>query len=253
MNKKYELFYEKGQNRYYTLIADGETYLATESVIPVARMFRFLKPKNMTQGLKLLKFSTPIAFLMRELTEIKKEKGQRGVSEDMIRYTKIDNDKLKNDIYKCYENVIKEQRDELYRWFDERCKEIKSSLKESNEFTKEEYEKRTAIYKDRLDRSLKIVDDRHPLNKDFSLDTPKHTGSKIIKAMLGSGLEHLYTERVTAFADNVYLYEQDCFGTLTIYRVFTVKNVVKTIDTFIYDKKLVEALFASEYEKDLNN
>ena len=250
MDKKYELFYEKGQNRYYTLIADGETYLATESVIPVARRFRFLKPRVMTQGLKLLKFSTPIAFLFNELVNVKKEKGQRGVSEDLIRYNIIDNKKVKEDIYSSYANIIKEQRDELYKWYDARCKEIKSNLKEKNEYTDEKYNEITSVYKERLEKSLKIVDDRHPLNKDFTLDEPKHTGNKIIKAMLGSGLEHLYTERVTAFADNVYMYEQDCFGTLTIYRVFTVKNVVKTVDTFVYDKKLVEALFASEYEKD---
>ena len=249
MNKKYELFYEKGQNKYYTLFADGETYLATESVIPVARRFRFLKPKNMTQGLKLLKFSTPIAFLLNELVNVKKVKGQRNVPEDLIKYEIINNKKVKEDIYSSYANIIKEQRDDLYKWYNDRCKEIKSKLKEKNEYSIEEYNKRISIYQERLDRSLKIIDDRHPLNKDFTLDAPKHTGSKIIKAMLASGLEHLYTERVTAFADNVYLYEQDCFGTLTIYRVFTVKNVVKTIDTFVYDKKLVETLFASEYEK----
>ena len=59
----------------------------------------------------------------------------------------------------------------------------------------------------------------------------------------------LQARSVNAFTKNVYLYEQDEFGTLTIYRLITIKNVVKTIDTFIYDKKLVECLLKTLYEE----
>ena len=59
----------------------------------------------------------------------------------------------------------------------------------------------------------------------------------------------LQARSVNAFTKNVFLYEQDEFGTLTIYKIITIKNVVKTIDTFIYDKKLIECLLKTLYEE----
>ena len=96
-----------------------------------------------------------------------------------------------------------------------------------------------------------IINKNNPVkNGMITLKSPLHTGNTIIKTMVRSGLEHLYTEKVTNFVSNVYLYEQDCFGTLTIYRIIIVKNVVKTIDTFIYDKKLIEAFLKTMYENE---
>ena len=68
--------------------------------------------------------------------------------------------------------------------------------------------------------------------------------------MVKNGLEHLYTEKVTNFVNNVFLYDLDCFGTVTIYKVITVKNVVKSVESFIYDRKLIEELMKFIYEND---
>ena len=84
----------------------------------------------------------------------------------------------------------------------------------------------------------------------ISIKEPKHTGSKIVKAMLNSGLKHLYTEKVTSFANNIFLYEVDMFGTLTIYRIMEVKGVLKGFDSFVYDKKLIEEFLKVIYEEE---
>ena len=72
----------------------------------------------------------------------------------------------------------------------------------------------------------------------------------MLRGLMAKGLNHLFTEKVTTFVSNVYLYELDCFGTLTIYRVVTIKNVTKTIDTFIYDRKLIKKFLDHVYEND---
>lgn len=228
--KHYKKFYEVGNNRYYTVVADDEMYIGTESFLNVGKKRLFRKQNSLTMGFKLLKFSSPIAQLFIALDNVPKCKKQLYDHEDMNMYDFIDNKKLKEDIKQAYLQVINDATDEMIKQKTELLAEGKTELAKSC---------------DKYIEDLKNID---PMN-GIDLETPEHTGCMIIKTMLKDCLEHLYTERVNAFTKNVYLYEQDCFGTLTIYKIITVKNVVKTIDTFIYDKKVIGSLLETLYKE----
>ena len=228
--KYYKKFYEIGNNRYYTIIADDETFIASESFLKTGKKRLFRKEKELITGFKLLKFSSPIAKLFLALNDLKPCKKQRYGSDDLITYESIDNKKLKEDIKDAYLQVYKEEFANVTKQMDEYNKQGNKALAS-----------KCKEYLERL-KDMKIMD-------GIDLEIPDHTGCMIIKTMIREGLNHLFTESVNAFAKNVYLYEQDEFGTLTIYRIITVKNVVKTIDTFIYDKKLIECLLKTLYEE----
>jgi hypothetical protein len=248
--KHFKKFYEIGNNRYYTVVADDEMFLATESYINLGRKRLFRKQDYLTQGFKLLKFSTPVAVLFNFLDNVVLEKGQKDVAEDMLMYKKIDNRELKVAIESYYDEAFGGQIKELEDWLVERTKDLKQKYKDK-QISKALLEEGIEAYEKEFEKHRFVINKNNPLkNGMLDLTSPKHTGCNIVRSMLASGLEHLYTERVTAFANNIFLYEQDCFGTLTIYRITTVKNVVKTIDTFIYDKKLVSTFLQTMYEND---
>lgn len=228
--KHYKKFYEIGNNRYYTIVADDEMYIASESFLQLGKKKLFRKQKYLNTGFKLLKFSAPIAQLFNALNNLEPSKKQRYDSDDLVIYEHIDNKKLKEDIKNSYLQVYNEEIENISKQRDEFIAQGKTELV------------------DKCNDYLKQLENLDLMN-GIELESPYHTSCNIIRTMLRDGLEHLFTERVNAFTKNVYLYEQDEFGTLTIYRIITIKNVAKTIDTFIYDKKLVESLLKTLYEE----
>jgi len=228
--KHYKKFYEIGNNRYYTIVADDEMFIASESFLKLGKKRLFRKEKELNTGFKLLKFSSPIAQLFNALDSLEPSKKQRYDSDDLVIYNSINNKELKQNIKNAYLQV-----------YNEEVANVSQQMTELIAQGKEELAERCKQYLEKL-KTLDLMD-------GIDLETPEHSGCMIVKTMLREGLEHLYTERVNAFTKNIYLYEQDEFGNLTIYRLITVKNVVKTIDTFIYDKKLVSCLLKTLYEE----
>lgn len=226
----YKKFYEVGSNRYYTITADNEEYIASESFLNVGKKRLFRKQKYLVTGFKLLKFSAPIAQLFNALNNLEPSKKQRYDADELVIYNHIDNKELKKNIEAAYTQAIQDEITNMMQQQTELIGEGKPELAES------------------CNRYIEDLKKLNPM-EGIDLKIPEHTGCMLIKTMLREGLEHLYTERVNAFTKNVYLYEQDEFGNLTIYKVITIKNVVKTIDTFIYDKKLVECLLKTIYEE----
>lgn len=226
----YKKFYEVGSNRYYTITADNEEYIASESFLNVGKKRLFRKQKDLVTGFKLLKFSAPIAQLFNALDNLEPSKKQRYDADELVIYNHIDNKELKKNIEAAYTQAIQDEITNMMQQQAELIEEGKPELAES------------------CNRYIEDLKKLNPMD-GIDLETPEHTGCMLIKTMLREGLEHLYTERVNAFTKNVYLYEQDEFGNLTIYKAITIKNVVKTIDTFIYDKKLVECLLKTIYEE----
>ena len=62
--------------------------------------------------------------------------------------------------------------------------------------------------------------------------------------MIDTNLEFLYTQKIGSNLEITYLYDLDCFGTLTIYKVQNVKKTLKSVETFIYNKEIIEELIA---------
>ena len=84
MMKHYKKFYEIGNNRYYTIVADDEMYIASESFLQLGKKNLFRKQKYLNTGFKLLKFSSPIAQLFNALDNLEPSKKQRYDSDDLI-------------------------------------------------------------------------------------------------------------------------------------------------------------------------
>lgn len=228
--KYYKKFYEIDNNRYYSITADDEMFIASESFLKLGKKKLFRKEKELITGFKVLKIDAALMKLFVALDDLKPSKNQRYNSGDLVIYEHIDNKKLKEDIKNAYLEVYNEEIENVTRQRDE----LLEKGRENDAKICENYIKK-----------LKNIE----LMSGMDLETPVHSGCMIVKTMLREGLEHLYTEKVNAFAKNVYLYEQDEFGTLTIYRIMTIKNIVKTIDSFIYDKKLIESLLNNLYEE----
>lgn len=225
--KYFDKFYEIGNNKYYTIMADNDMYLASESFIRTKKGI-FKRFEDITTGFKLLKLSVPMVMLLNEITGLKKCKKQkyRGY-DDMVLYEPIVNKDLKNKINDKYEEA--------------RIGEITYLEEMIGTLTDE---KQIEFYKNEIEK-LKKLD----MLKEISLRDISKTSCNTIKTMLREGFEHLYTEKINSFSNNEFLYELDCFGTVTIYRIQTVKNVVKSIDSFIYDKKLIDTLLKVMYEE----
>ena len=231
--KYYKKFYEVENNKYYVLEADDELYVATESILKIGKKKFSKKYEELVQGFKLLKLSAPIAVLFNLILDRKAK--DNPISEDMVTYEKLSNKFVKDSIKNNYDIVFDEQLKQLEEWYDDLSKKVNDKnklIKKYNEL------------KDHINRNNPTK------NGLINLTNVDYTESNIIKCMVKNGLEHLYTEKVTNFVNNVFLYDLDCFGTVTIYKIITIKNVVKSIESFIYDRKLIEELMKFIYEND---
>lgn len=242
MEKVYKKFYEIGNNRYYTLMVSDDLYIGTESIIGVARpAYRFWEKDTLTQGLKLLNFSTTIAMLFRSLVNAKKEKGQRGVHKDDFKYEHIDNAKLKKEIFAAYDEAVELERIDLNKRYAMWLESLKEMPEEKAKSSKE-------LYDSRFQEAIKMIEEKHPLKTDLSLEP--YTKNKVIKQFYLEGKEHLVTERLNSFANTVYLYEQDIYSNLTIYKFTVCLDVIKSMETFIYNRDVINALLNKLYEDD---
>lgn len=246
--KHYDKFYEVENNRYYTINADGDLYIATESVLKIGKTPIFRRDKHLTQGFKLLKVSSPIATLFTAISDLKPQKGQDQEYEDMIRYEKINNDDIQSTIVETYNQVFEGQKELLKAFYDEQIKTTNENYK-TGALSREEYTDRVARLEVALENDIKVVDKNNPLlSGQISMVSPIYKGDLVVKGMLNSGLNHLYTERITTFVSNIFLYNVDVFGKVTIYRLLAVKNKIKSVDTFVYDRKLINEFLNHVYE-----
>lgn len=231
--KYYKKFYEVENNKYYVLEADDELYVATESILKIGKKKFSKKYEELVQGFKLLKLSAPVAVLFNLILDMKAK--DNPISEDMTTYERLSNKSVKESIKSNYDIVFDEQLKQLEEWYNDLSNKVddkKKLIKKYNEL------------KDHINRNNPIK------NGLINLTNVDYTECNIVRSMIKNGLEHLYTEKVTNFVNNVFLYDLDCFGTVTIYKVTTVKNVVKSMESFIYDRKLIEELMKFIYEND---
>lgn len=235
MNKKvYFKFDEKGNNRYYLLKFDDELHIGTESFFPLKK---FIKKKEIMQYFKLLELTAPLSILLQEIVnmEVKKEDKE---FPDMTTYYKFNNLDLRTHIESVYKDVlnnrIKSMREEFENW--------------KREFVTANCEKMSADDMDKiisnnekiLEDNLKTIKENSPL-KSLSF-TWKTNKSRIIDDMLEENMEFLYTQKIGSNYSISYLYDLDEFGTITIYKIHMIKNVVKNIETFIYDRGIINNL-----------
>lgn len=237
MNKRFIKFYEVGQNNYYLLPFDDELHIATESFIPLQKRFLwFVKEERLTQGLKLLQVTAPLMSLFNKVVNLEVDLTDEDFP-DMTTYKKINNVELRKEIEKTYKDALDTQVEELKENFEKWKDDL---ILDNKDLSDNELEIVINSNKERLEENIKIIKSGNVINNiDFKWKTGDNT---VIKKMLENNMEFLYAQKIGSGYKIYYLYELDVFGTLTIYKVQCVKNIVKSMETFIYNKELLQEM-----------
>lgn len=238
MKKPYKIFHEIGNNRYYILKVENMLYIGTESFIKAKKRFSTQKYDYFTQGFKLMETS-PIMLLLFNM--IKKEVNVLPEQEDLhegdLKYSVLDHKKVISTIIDTYEESLEREKELA----EDSLEETIDSLDKDDK----DYDSKIALLKARHKKFLKVLEDYNPIGTKYRLN---HINSKdSLYSMIKEGKNHLYTEAMNSFADITYLYELDDYATLTIYKIIKVKTrkgeKIKSVDTFIYNKDIIEKFF----------
>ena len=237
LDKKFIKFYEVGNNRYYALKYDQDLFVATESFVP-QKPFLWFKRKGFTQGLKLLQLTAPISILFDEIINASVDVEDKEFP-DMTTYVKVDNKELRqriNFLYKhSLETALEEYKEDFDNWVD-------NFTLDNKDLSQEKLDKIIKTQRLRLEENLKIIEDNNVINTiNFKWNTGENL---IIKKMLDNNMEFLYTQKIGAGYKIYYLYDLDDYGTVTIYKIECVKDIVKSINTFIYNREIIQELMA---------
>lgn len=239
-DRRFKKFYEVGNNRYYVLPFGDELYLGTENFLEIPRKF-FKKPKELTQTLKLLELSVPMLLLFNSVVDTKVDEIDDEFK-DMCTYEKVDNAKLRKDIRESYELALELEVNAIYDDFNNWCENFaKASI---GKFTEEEIEDTIKANELRVEEIVNNFKQLHTSNF-ISTNVPnKKVENDVVKKMITNGLEFIYSHQMSSTMKVYYLYDLDKFGTITIYKVVCVKEHIKAINSFVYDRTLIQELLA---------
>lgn len=239
MSKRFIKFHEVENNRYYLLPFDDELHIATESVLRLEKRFLFFKKKEtLTQGLKLLQLTGPILSLFSEILNTNVDKEDKEFP-DMTTYEKVDNVELRKRIESVYRDTldaqIRQAKESFEAWKDD-------FILNNKDLSDDEVNNIISVNEQRLNQNITSIKTHNIFS---SLSFKWKTGENlIIKKMLDNNMEFLYSQKIGSNYKIYYLYELDVFGTLTIYKIHCAKDVVKTIETFIYNREIIQDLTA---------
>ena len=239
LDKRYIKFFETGNNNYYLLPFQDELHIVTESILPLQRKVLFFKQnKDLVQGIKLLELTAPISMLFQEIINLDVDK-QDEEFPDMTTYKKFDNISLRSNIENSYkialDEKIKEMREEFEVWLD-------NTISETPNISEEDAKNLEKVNRARLENSIMAVKEHSPLNYlNFKWKSGENL---IIKKMLDNNMEFLYSQKIGSNYKIYYLYELDVFGVVTIYKIHCVKDIIKTMETFIYSREIIQELIA---------
>lgn len=239
MSKQFIKFYEIDNNAYYLLPFDDELHIATESFLPIEKKFLwFRKRTKLVQGLKLLQLTGPINLLFDAILNADVAEKDEDFP-DMTTYKKVDNIELRKKIEFVYRNTLDNQIREAQETFD-RWKE--DFILDNEELSDEEIEKTIKTGEKRLEQTISSMK-THNIFSSLSFKW-KAGENAIVKKMLDNNMEFLYSQKIGANYKIYYLYDLDDFGTVTIYKIHCVKEITKSVETFIYNRTLIQELTA---------
>ena len=157
----------------------------------------------------------------------------------MTTYKKVDNLKLRTTLEQYYIDAMNDKIELMKVEFEEWLAQIKESMPNATEETLRNIE---STNRQRLEKNIITVKENSPLNH---LYFKWKTGDNlIVKKMLDNNMEYLYTQKIGSNYKIHYVYDLDIFGVVTIYKIHCVKDTVKTIETFIYNREIIQELVA---------
>lgn len=239
LDKRYIKFHEIGNNRYYLLPFSDELHVVTESILPIQKKFLFFKKKkDLVQGLKLLELTAPISMLLQEVISADVDKKDEEFP-DMTTYKKVDNLKMRKTLEEYYMSALNERIEQMEADFDSWLENIRETM---NNLDEKELSSIENANRKRLEQNIDAVKSHSPLN--FMSFKWKSGENLVIKRMLDSNLEFLYSQKIGSNYKIYYLYEVDVFGVVTIYKIHCVKDIIKTMETFIYNREVIQEMMS---------
>lgn len=238
-DKRFKKFYEVGCNRYYVLPYDNELYLATENFLELPK--KFFRKREISQGTKLLELTPPMLVLFNSMVDTKMVEVDEEFK-DMCAYEKIDNSKLRKEIKAYYDTALQIEIDTIIEDFNRWCAEFAENS--ADKYSEEEIENTLKANEIRVS---KIIDEYKKMNISNNISTSipnKKSENDVVKKMITNGFEFLYSHQLTSTMKCYYLYDLDKFGTITIYKVVCVKEHIKAINSFVYDREIAQELLA---------
>ena len=239
LDKRYIKFYEVGNNKYYLLPFSDELHIVTESILPIQKKFLFFKKKkDLVQGIKLLELTAPISMLFQEVISADVDTKDEEFP-DMTTYKKVDNLKMRKTLEEYYMSALNERIEQMEADFDSWLEGIRETM---NNLDESELNKIENANRKRLEQNIDAVKSHSPLN--FMSFKWKSGENLVIKRMLDSNLEFLYSQKIGSNYKIYYLYEVDIFGVVTIYKIHCVKDIIKTMETFIYNREVIQEMMS---------
>ncbi|MCI7208241.1 MAG: hypothetical protein MSA15_19870 [Clostridium sp.] len=239
LDKRYIKFHEVGNNKYYLLPFSDELHIVTESILPIQKKFLFFKKKkDLVQGIKLLELTAPISMLFQEVISADVDTKDEEFP-DMTTYKKVDNLKMRKTLEEYYMSALNERIEQMEADFDSWLEGIRETM---NNLDESELNKIENANRKRLEQNIDAVKSHSPLN--FMSFKWKSGENLVIKRMLDSNLEFLYSQKIGSNYKIYYLYEVDIFGVVTIYKIHCVKNIIKTMETFIYNREVIQEMMS---------
>ena len=239
LDKRYIKFHEVGNNKYYLLPFSDELHIVTESILPIQKKFLFFKKKkDLVQGIKLLELTAPISMLFQEVISADVDTKDEEFP-DMTTYKKVDNLKMRKTLEEYYMSALNERIEQMEADFDSWLEDIRETM---NNLDESELNKIENANRKRLEQNIDAVKSHSPLN--FMSFKWKSGENLVIKRMLDSNLEFLYSQKIGSNYKIYYLYEVDIFGVVTIYKIHCVKDIIKTMETFIYNREVIQEMMS---------
>lgn len=239
LDKRYIKFHEVGNNKYYLLPFSDELHIVTESILPIQKKFLFFKKKkDLVQGIKLLELTAPISMLFQEVISADVDTKDEEFP-DMTTYKKVDNLKMRKTLEEYYMSALNEKIEQMEADFDSWLEGIRETM---NNLDESELNKIENANRKRLKQNIDAVKSHSPLN--FMSFKWKSGENLVIKRMLDSNLEFLYSQKIGSNYKIYYLYEVDVFGVVTIYKIHCVKDIIKTMETFIYNREVIQEMMS---------
>ena len=239
LDKRYIKFFETGNNKYYLLPFSDELHIVTESILPIQKKFLFFKKKkDLVQGIKLLELTAPISMLLQEVISADVDTKDEEFP-DMTTYKKVDNLKMRKTLEEYYMSALNERIEQMEADFDSWLEGIRETM---NNLDESELNKIENANRKRLEQNIDAVKSHSPLN--FMSFKWKSGENLVIKRMLDSNLEFLYSQKIGSNYKIYYLYEVDIFGVVTIYKIHCVKDIIKTMETFIYNREVIQEMMS---------
>ena len=239
LDKRYIKFFETGNNKYYLLPFSDELHIVTESILPIEKKFLFFKKKkDLVQGIKLLELTAPISMLFQEIINADIDTKDEEFP-DMTTYKKVNNVEIRKTLEEYYKDALDIRVEEMENEFNNWLEGIRENLTNLDEKELKQIENTN---RKRLEQNIMAVKEHSPLNfMSFKWKTGENL---VIKRMLDNNMEFLYSQKIGSNYKIYYLYELDVFGVVTIYKIHCVKDIIKTIETFIYNREIIQELMA---------